>query len=87
MADRLLAHRGFLYPADAESLVLVRAAGGLSRMTEADRARVTFRRVEPGDYCDDMPVESQARYLFSGDIERVSVAAAAVSHAAIDGEE
>src|SRR5262245_43370424 len=65
--------RGFQYPADAESLRLVRGAGGLSKMTPEDRALVRMKTVGVGDFCDDMPEESQLIYLERGNIERVEI--------------
>ena len=71
MADRLIVKsRGFRYPVGA-SAEAVRQAGGLSRMTSAARAALTFRVVSPGDDCSDMPAESVALYLERGNIERV----------------
>jgi hypothetical protein len=74
MATRLrVVRRGFNYPADAESLALVRAGGGASKLTPEQRARVRWRQVGIGDFCDDMPPESAAIYLSRGDIEVVTV--------------
>lgn len=72
MSDRLrVVRRRFRYPVGA-SLVRVREAGGVSRLSPEDAAGLTFREVGPGDDCSDMPSESVTRYLASGDIERVS---------------
>ena len=74
MAERIrVKRRGFTYPADPESLRLVREGGGLSKLTPEDRARVRMKEVAIGDFCDDMPAEAQARYLERGDLERVTV--------------
>ncbi|MEE9359076.1 MAG: hypothetical protein V3U85_01195 [Hyphomicrobium sp.] len=70
MADRLRTRRGMDYP-DAASLEVVRAAGGLQKMTPAARAELTMIRVEAGDWCDDLPEEARARYLARGDVEIV----------------
>ncbi len=73
MATRLrVVRRGFSYPADAESLALVRSVGA-SHLTEAQRACVRWTQVGIGDWCDDMPPESAAIYLSRGDIEVVDV--------------
>lgn len=72
MPDRLIARRGLAYPADAESLARVRAAGGLSRLSPAERARVRYKWVAPGEPCDDLPPESLPLRLARGDVERVA---------------
>lgn len=72
MVTRLIARRGLFYP-DVESLPVVRAAGGLSRLADDDRARLTFRRVEPGEACDDVPEESRPHLLERGDIQAIEV--------------
>ena len=74
MAERLRAKtRGFAYPADAASQRLVREAGGLSKLTPAQRDRIRYKAVAIGGFCDDMPPDAAARYLERGDIERVTV--------------
>ncbi len=74
MATRLrVVRRGFAYPADAESLALVRQGGGVSQLASEQRARVRWRQVGPGDWCDDMPPESAAIYRSRGDLEVVTV--------------
>ena len=73
MATRLrVVRRGFTYPADAESLALVRKVGA-SKLTPAQLAGVRWRQVGIGDFCDDMPPESAAVYLSRGDLEVVTV--------------
>lgn len=64
--------RGFTYPADAESLALVRAYG-VSRLTREQLDSVRWTQVGIGDWCDDMPAESASIYLMRGDIEIVTV--------------
>ena len=63
--------RAMTYPADAASLQAVRDAGGVSKLTDAERARLKFKTVPVGGRCDDMPPESVARYLERGEIEAV----------------
>jgi hypothetical protein len=71
VADQLIAVIGFAYPADAESLRLVREAGGLSKLTKSQRGKAKYKRVEPGEDCSDMPAESVAVYLSRGEVTRV----------------
>lgn len=73
MAERLRAIRGLVYPADPESLHLVRAAGGVSQLSADARARVRLKDVAAGDWCDDLPDESQAWCLAQGLVRRVPV--------------
>ena len=81
MTTRLRARRGFAYPATSEGLRLVREAGGLSKMTPAERARVRYRTVQPGGWCDDMPEESVALYVARGEVELVPM----IEEAPVDG--
>jgi hypothetical protein len=63
--------RGFTYPANAESLAIVRASHGASKASREQLAKVKWKTVEKGEWCDDMPPESAAIYLERGDIEKV----------------
>lgn len=72
MTERLKAKVGLMYPVGA-GLAALRAAGGFSRMTPEARAAVEFKRVQPGEYCDDIPTESLEARLALGDVERVTV--------------
>jgi len=56
-----------MYPTPA-SLKIVQAAGGVSKLTPAQRERVTFKTVTAGSYCDDLPAVSKARLLASGQV-------------------
>ncbi len=67
MAERLKAIRGFSYP-DPSSIAAVRDAGGLSKMSPEEGSKVKMKYVAPGDYCDDMPKESQGHYIATGGI-------------------
>lgn len=74
MTDRLLVTtRALTYPADAESLRLVREAGGFSKLPADVQRTIRWRRVEPGQYCDDLPRESLADRLARGDVRIVAV--------------
>lgn len=77
MADRLRALKGLSYPATAEALALVRAAGGLRNVSPDVRADLPMKDVAAGDWCDDVPEESRETLLASGDIELVPEADAA----------
>lgn len=70
--DRYIAKRGFFYPADPESVRLVREAGGLSKLTQAQRAEVRMKSVAIGEDCSDMPSESLALRLSRGEVERIA---------------
>jgi hypothetical protein len=75
VAERVrVVRRGFIYPADAASVDLVQAAGGVSKLSPEDRDRIVWKNVGPGDFCDDMPASALALYLERGDLERVTVA-------------
>lgn len=56
----------FTYPKDAVSLKLVQDAGGVSKMSPENRARVAFKTVTAGQFCDDMPKSSLDVYLERG---------------------
>lgn len=72
MSDRLIVKtRTFTYPADAESLALIRRAGGLSKLPREQQRSLKWKVVRPGEFCDDMPAESVALRLQRGEIARV----------------
>ena len=82
MPERLrVVTRGFTYPADSESLAIVRAAGGISKLSAEERARVRLKHVEVGDDCSDMPAESVAVRLARGEIARESYTGPIISEA------
>lgn len=86
MAERLrVVKGGFTYPIGA-SLARVREAGGISKLASHEREALQLKRVEAGDWCDDMPEESIALRLERGEIERVT-APASRAKAAKDGGE
>lgn len=70
----LIAVRGLKYPAPS-SLALVTRAGGVSKLTAEQAAKVTYRVVAPGESCDDMPKQSIKGCLANGSVRRVAVAA------------
>lgn len=61
---------GLSYPV-GDSLARVRAAGGLSRMTDDERAALTIKRAERGTVVDDVPETSVSWLLEQGLIEAV----------------
>lgn len=79
MAERLRVtakgRTGYVYPVGADA-VTVAKAGGLSKLSPAEQDAIgkRLKRVEPGEFCDDMPASTVAIYLERGWIERVSVA-------------
>ncbi len=78
MAKRLRAvTAGLSYPCAAD-LEMVREAGGMSKLTKENHAKVKARERKPkvGEWCDDMPAESVAYQLLRGRIEEVEVEAA-----------
>lgn len=69
MADRLtVGPRALTYPADEASWAIVREAGGLSKLTPAQRASVKLKRVEPGQSCDDLPADAAAARIARGEV-------------------
>jgi hypothetical protein len=70
---RLRATVDLMYPTPS-SLKIVLAAGGVSKLTPAQRERVEFKRVKAGSYCDDLPAVSRAGLLASGQVTEVTAA-------------
>lgn len=56
----------FVYPADPNSFRLIKNAGGLTKMTEKERAGLKFKTVHAGDDCSDMPQPALGIYLERG---------------------
>jgi len=73
MAKRLRALTGLRYP-DAKSLPIVLAAGGMSKLSEAQRKKVKLGEVKPGGWCDDLPATSRAHLIRAGKVEEVEAA-------------
>lgn len=67
MSKRLRAVKGLMYP-DANSLPIVREAGGLSRLTPEQRKKVKLREISSGDWCDDLPEESREHLIKKGTV-------------------
>lgn len=59
------------YPADMQSLHIIQAAGGVSKITDEQRAQLKFKTVRPGDDCSDMPASSREIFLERGWIEEI----------------
>ena len=72
MSKRLRALNGMTYPIGS-SLELVRKAGGISKLTDDQRASLKVRRVQSGEWCDDLPAESVDGLVASRDVEVVEV--------------
>jgi len=68
--SRLKAVVGISYP-NAASLKIVQKAGGLSKLTDAQREKVTIKNVKPGGFCDDIPEASRKNFLRFGYIKEV----------------
>ena len=69
---RLRANVGISYP-DPESLKIVEKAGGLSKLTDEQRAKVKIRDIKAGGFCDDMPQKSIKSFLKLGYIREVDL--------------
>ena len=70
MAERYRAVVSLSYPAPG-SLKAVLAAGGLSKMTAEQRAKVVFKRVKAGAYADNIP-EKSVKWLLKGGMIKVA---------------
>ena len=70
MATRFRATVELTYPTPA-SLKVVLAAGGMTKLSEEQRAKVTLKRVPAGSYCDDIPEKSIKKLLARGHITEV----------------
>ena len=62
---------GLIYPTPA-SLKLVLKAGGISKLSEAQREKVTLKNVNAGALCDDIPEKSIKDLLAKGSIKEVA---------------
>lgn len=67
---RLKAIVGISYP-DASSLKIVQKAGGLSKLTDEQRAKVKIRNIKAGGFCDDLPETSLRSFLKLGYVKEV----------------
>tara|TARA_R110000824_G_scaffold8899_3_gene40388 strand:- start:4880 stop:5119 length:240 start_codon:yes stop_codon:yes gene_type:complete len=68
--SRLRAVVGVSYP-DPTSLAIVEKAGGLSKLSDEQRAKVKMKDVKAGGFCDDMPAKSIKNFLKWGYIREV----------------
>lgn len=68
--SRLRAVVGVSYP-DPASLAIVEKAGGLSKLSDEQRAKVKIKDVRVGGFCDDMPKKSVKDFLKWGYIREV----------------
>ena len=62
---------GLMYPTPA-SLKIVLKAGGISKLSEAQREKVTLKNVKAGALCDDIPEKSIKSLVAQGSIEEVT---------------
>lgn len=69
MSDRYRAVVELTYPTPG-SLKAVLAAGGVTKMTPAQRDKITLKRVKAGAYADDIPEKSIKWLLKEGLIKR-----------------
>ena len=67
---RLKAIVGISYP-DSASLKIVQKAGGLSKLSDEQRAKVKIKNVKAGGFCDDIPEDSRKNFLKLGYIREV----------------
>jgi hypothetical protein len=60
MSTRYTVAKGheFSYPADANSEMLIRKAGGVSQLSKSAREQIKFKTVSEGEDCSDMPKSS-----------------------------
>ncbi|MCG3776797.1 MAG: hypothetical protein JW395_3668 [Nitrospira sp.] len=68
MSKRCVVAEGqeFIYPADPISLRLVREAGGVSKLTPEERAKIKFKTVKSGEECSDLPEPAFSIYVERG---------------------
>jgi hypothetical protein len=69
MADRYRAVVGLSYPAPG-SVKAVIAAGGLSKMSEAQREKVVLKHVKAGAFAESLP-EKSVKWLLKGGMIKV----------------
>lgn len=56
----------FSYPSGSESLRILEAAGGRSKLNEDQKSMIKYKTVKEGDDCSDMPQSSLELYLERG---------------------
>ena len=67
---RLRAVVGLEYP-DAKGQAVIKNAGGISKLTAAQRSKLKTKKVKPGGFCDDVPPSSLKVLLKQGSVVRV----------------
>ena len=72
---------GLDYPTP-QSLAIVNQAGGLSKLTPEQRAKVKTKRVEPGGWCDDVPASALPYLLEAQKVEEVEIVSGSTVQAA-----
>lgn len=77
----------FSYPANTISLQLVKSAGGVSKLTEEERKKVSFKTVTAGQDCSDMPKESLDIYVSRGWVIEAEVSSPVNREPNVEGEE
>jgi len=70
MTTKFRALVGLTYPTPS-SLKAVAKAGGMSKLTDEERAKVVLKSVKAGSLCDDIPESSRKWLLKSKCIEEV----------------
>lgn len=68
----------FSYPADATSLQIVSASGGVSKLSAENKQKVRFKTVTEGQDCSDMPQKSLEIFLERGSVIEVETKLVAV---------
>lgn len=61
---------GLEYP-DEKSQAVIKSAGGMSKLTEAQRAKLKTKKVKAGGFCDDVPPSSLKVLLKQGSVVEV----------------
>ena len=74
MIERLRAIVNIDYPADAESLKIIRSVGGRRNLSAKQQAKVKIKSVNPGEWCDDLYESIVEHWIKKGYVERVKVA-------------
>jgi len=84
---RLRAVRGFSYPADERSWEIIDAAGGRSKLTPEQAAKVRIAEVAAGAWCDELPARARGQLLRKKAVEYVAVAPKATSKTSTKGRD
>lgn len=84
MKERFRALKGLTFAAPA-CQAMVRKAGGISKLSSDEQAKLKMTRVEPGEVTDQIPEESIGWLLDQRCIERVAQSSAAQTKGVADG--